>query len=104
MSKYAHMSRTGTKPIRTLSRVNLVTGVATHTAAGEKLRQKAHWVQHRMLFDLLPLFEDDEPVKQVHVAYIATWFVLCSHSFFMLVLIKIVPSNMEPFLLLGLSI
>ena len=64
-SLHIYNSSPGTKPIRPLAKINPTTGKAIHTVTGEKLHQKAHWMKHRMVFDLLPLFKDDEPAKKV---------------------------------------
>jgi hypothetical protein len=69
----------GTKPILPLTKLDKDNPrKAAHTATGEKLRQKLHWIHHRMLFDFLPLFEDDPEVTQVTGAFCS--LLRCSDS------------------------
>jgi len=59
----------GTQPIHPLIKINKKDGAVQMNTAGEKLHQKLGWVRQRMLFDLLPMFEGDEQVKQVTRGY-----------------------------------
>lgn len=65
----------GSHPIHPLVKISKKDGKISINGAGEKLHQKKDWVRQRMLFDLLPMFENDEPVRQVLCALSQELFV-----------------------------
>ena len=59
---YAIAQPAGTKPLRPLTRLDKE-GTPI-LGGGEKLHQKKHWREHRMLSDLYPLFAEGHPMHQ----------------------------------------